>query len=114
MRVIYAIVKREFELLRDVNDDGIVVLCALCFASKEAFAEVLPEVFDWIKLALDKIHEKEVFKVALVFFLNPGLHFASQQELHSSFRAVRTDARPAFVDLSEPSGLQQRAQTQHL
>jgi len=67
MRVIYAIVKREFELLRDVNDDGIVVLCALCFASKEAFAEVLPEVFAWIKLALDKIHEKEVFKVALDF-----------------------------------------------
>jgi hypothetical protein len=48
-----------------VHDDGIAVITALAYSAKLHFAHLVPEFFNYLKVGLEKINEKDVFKVSL-------------------------------------------------
>ncbi len=55
----------DFKQTRDVHDDGIAVITALAYSAKLHFAHLVPEFFNYLKVGLEKINEKDVFKVSL-------------------------------------------------
>lgn len=60
----------EFKQLRDVSDDGLYIIIGLIERSKQSFSRFLPEFYGYIKHALEKSQEKEVFKAVLNLILS--------------------------------------------
>jgi len=59
----------EFKLIRDVSDDGLYIIIGLVERAKTQFTQYLPQFYNYLKHALDKINEKDVFKAALNLLL---------------------------------------------
>jgi hypothetical protein len=64
-QTIYDLVIQEFKTIRDVSDDGIYVIIGLISRIKQNFVKYIPDFYNYIKHAFEKIHEKDVFKAAL-------------------------------------------------
>jgi hypothetical protein len=48
-----------------VHDVGIAVITELAYSAQLHFAHLVPEFFNYLKVGLEKINEKDVFKVSL-------------------------------------------------
>jgi hypothetical protein len=68
----------EFKQLRDVSDDGLYIIIGLIERSKHSFSRFLPEFYGYIKHALEKSQEKEVFKAVLNLILTLTQYLSSE------------------------------------
>jgi len=68
----------EFKQLRDVSDDGLYIIIGLIERSKHNFSRFLPEFYGYIKHALEKSQEKEVFKAVLNLILTLTQYLSSE------------------------------------
>lgn len=69
---IYNLIIEDFAKSKDVHDDGISVISAIVYAAQEHFGPLVQDFQKYLKAGLEKIQEKDVFKVSLDYISQIG------------------------------------------